>query len=81
MGLPCTSINGLGNVYPAMAKREPAPAIGINTFNFASRHGILTCNVLPRSSIADFIYSQVTSCVFSTASSFAPLSTAPCLPI
>lgn len=32
IGVPLTSINGLGNLKPLVRKREPSPAIGINMF-------------------------------------------------
>ena len=38
IGLPFTSINGLGNEYPAFTNLLPAPAIGIKTFIFLSTH-------------------------------------------
>ena len=38
IGSPLTSINGFGKVYPAFSNLEPAPAIGIRTFNLLSVH-------------------------------------------
>ena len=78
-------MSGLGKVYPAFAKRDPAPAIGIRTFNLLSRHGsdflLVPSIVFIRSSILCIIGLELTSLAFSTASKCAPESSAPCRPM